>query len=407
MNYRKTIIPLLMVAFVSCSTGKQNGTPAVKGDGPIVNAGTAYTRDSEEKRSPFWATLFTRVCNESGKENICISPLSAQLALSMTAAGATGETQQQMYSTMDLAGDVNAKAKETIEKLADNRHECEVNIANSIWVNEKLDVKENFINTNKEYFNALVTTAPFNRETLQAINGWCSDNTNGKIKSALSDINKNDRMYLINALYFKGGWEKKFEANMTEEKPFTREDGKSIEVQMMHQEITAPYYEDEKIQIVTKDFQGLYQMQLVLPAEGITTEEATVHLALNYEKILREMSVYKVALSMPRFQSDFGISLKNTLKEMGMARAFGKDAQLDGISDEPLHIDDVFQKTFIKVDEEGAEAAAVTIIRVGALSMRQPEKRSINLDRPFIYLITNQHCQNTPLFIGKIGNPNE
>ena len=201
--------------------------------------------------------------------------------------------------------------------------------------------------------------------------------------------------------------EKKFEANMTEEKPFTREDGKSIEVQMMHQEITAPYYEDEKIQIVTKDFQGLYQMQLVLPAEGITTEEATVHLALNYEKILREMSVYKVALSMPRFQSDFGISLKNTLKEMGMARAFGKDAQLDGISDEPLHIDDVFQKTFIKVDEEGAEAAAVTIIRVGALSMRQPEKRSINLDRPFIYLITNQHCQNTPLFIGKIGNPNE
>ena len=135
----------------------------------------------------------------------------------MTANGATGETQQQMYGTMGLADDVNAKAKETIEQLSANRYGCEVNIANSIWVNEKLDVKQEFIDTNKEYFNALVTTAPFNKETLQRINEWCSENTKGKIKSALDEIKKNDRMYLINALYFKGGWKDEFNKGKTKE----------------------------------------------------------------------------------------------------------------------------------------------------------------------------------------------
>lgn len=408
MNNNKFIIPLFMVAaLMSCSTKKQNPVQDLKEKNLIASSETGYTRNDSTKELPFWGALFTSVCNESKKENVCISPLSAQLALSMTATGATGDTQQQMYGTMGLTGDVNANAKETIEKLADNRHECEVNIANSIWINDKLDVKESFINTNKEYFNALVTTAPFNRETLKAINSWCSDNTKGKITSALSDIKKNDRMYLINALYFKGGWDKEFNANKTKEKPFTREDGESAEVQMMRQEVRAPYYEDDKIQIVTKYFKSLYQMQLILPAEGVSIEEATTHLALNYEKILGSMSIYEVDLSMPRFKSEFGTSLKNPLKKMGMPRAFSAQAQLSGISDEPLYIDDVYQKTFIKVDEEGAEAAAVTVVRAGLLSMMRPEKRTVKLDRPFIYLITNHHCPNTPLFIGKVGNPNE
>ena len=92
---------------------------------------------------------------------------------------------------------------------------------------------------------------------------------------------------------------------------------------------------------------------------------------------------------------------------MGMTRAFGKDAQFNGISDEPLYIDDAFQKTFIKVDEVGAEAAAVTVMRTGLLaSNKKFEERTVSLDRPFIYLITDYQPENI-LFIGKIGNPNE
>lgn len=408
MDIKKFITPFFMVAaLISCSTGRQNLNPEIKGESMIVNNGTTYIVNGEEKKLPFWSSLFNTVCKESKQENVCISPLSAQLALSMTANGATGETQQQMYGTMGLADDVNAKAKETIEQLSANRYGCEVNIANSIWVNEKLDVKQEFIDTNKEYFNALVTTAPFNKETLQRINEWCSENTKGKIKSALDEIKKNDRMYLINALYFKGGWKDEFNKGKTKEAPFTKEDGTVVEVPMMKQSIKTQYYEDDILQIVVKLFDDTYQMLLVLPAEGVTTEEAAAHLSANYDKILGEMSIYQVTLSMPRFQSDFATSLKNPLKKMGMPRAFGPDAQFDGISREPLYIDDAFQKTFIKVDETGAEAAALTVMRVGYLASNQkPEKRSVKLDRPFIYLITNYQPENV-LFIGKVGNPNE
>lgn len=408
MDIKKFITPFFMVAaLISCSTGRQNLNPEIKGESMIVNNGTTYTVNGEEKKLPFWGSLFNTVCKESKQENVCISPLSAQLALSMTANGATGETQQQMYGTMGLADDVNAKAKEMIEQLSANRYGCEVNIANSIWVNEKLDVKQEFIDTNKEYFNALVTTAPFNKETLQRINEWCSENTKGKIKSALDEIKKNDRMYLINALYFKGGWKDEFNKGKTKEAPFTKEDGTVVEVPMMKQSIKTQYYEDDILQIVVKLFDDTYQMLLVLPAEGVTTEEAAAHLSANYEKILGEMSIYQVTLSMPRFQSDFATSLKNPLKKMGMPRAFGPDAQFDGISREPLYIDDAFQKTFIKVDETGAEAAALTVMRVGYLASNQkPEKRTVKLDRPFIYLITNYQPENV-LFIGKVGNPNE
>lgn len=408
MDIKKFITPFFMVAaLISCSTGRQNLNPEIKGESMIVNNGTTYTVNGEEKKLPFWGSLFNTVCKESKQENVCISPLSAQLALSMTANGATGETQQQMYGTMGLADDVNAKAKETIEQLSANRYGCEVNIANSIWVNEKLDVKQEFIDTNKEYFNALVTTAPFNKETLQRINEWCSENTKGKIKSALDEIKKNDRMYLINALYFKGGWKDEFNKGKTKEAPFTKEDGTVVEVPMMNQSIKTQYYEDDILQIVVKLFDDTYQMLLVLPAEGVTTEEAAAHLSANYEKILGEMSIYQVTLSMPRFQSDFATSLKNPLKKMGMPRAFGPDAQFDGISREPLYIDDAFQKTFIKVDETGAEAAALTVVRTGLLSMNQKfEERTMNLDRPFIYIIKNYQPENV-LFIGKVGNPNE
>lgn len=407
MNIKKNIIfPLLAaVAMVSCATRQQHagGSTAVQ---PQATAQGAHSLESKKENAPFWSSLFTEVCRNSKEENVCISPLSAQLALAMTANGATGETQKEMYDAMRLGREANTAAKSTIERLSDEKHGCEASIANSIWINDKLDVKQEFINTNKEFFNALVTTAPFNRETLNAINSWCSESTKGKIKSAIDEIKKSDRMYLINALYFKGGWQEEFSKSNTKEKPFTREDGSIVNVPMMHQVIKTQHYEDSLIQVTSKHFDAAYTMLLVLPAEGVSIEEATAHLAANYEKILGCTDTYQVTLSMPKFKSDFGAGLKAPLKKLGMQRAFSSNAEFDGISDEPLKIDNIFQKTFIKVDETGAEAAALTVTRVGALAMvRELEKRTMNLNRPFIYLIKD-YRQNI-LFIGKTGNPDK
>lgn len=408
MKFEKNIIiPLFMAsALISCATRQQ---PA--GGNPVASlqnvSQNSHAPNSKETVVPFWGKLFTEVCKKSKAENVCISPLSAQYALAMTANGATGETQRQMHGTLNIDKNANIAAKETLERLAKSEYGCEANIANSIWINEKLSVKQEFIDTNKEYFNALVTTAPFNKGTLQKINNWCSENTKGKIKSALDDIKKNDRMYLINALYFKGGWANEFNKEMTKEMPFTKDDGSVVNVSMMNQEIKALYYEDDVIQILCKDFDYAYEMRLILPAEGVTTEEAIAHLACNYENIVSKMFKHQVTLSMPKFQSDFSTSLKEPLMHIGMPRAFSNSAQFDGISDEPLRIDDVFQKTFIKVDETGAEAAALTVVRTGLLSMNQKfEERVMNLNRPFIYIIKNYQPENI-LFIGKVGNPNE
>ncbi|MBR5814098.1 MAG: hypothetical protein IKY37_06555 [Bacteroidaceae bacterium] len=404
-KWRFVILLFLATALFSCSTGKQTTNPDHKSGSSTVNAQGTFILGGEEVVLPFWSNLFINTCKGSEQENICISPLSAQMVLSMAAAGATGETQQQMYSTMNLTGDVNSAAKKIVECLSDSTEGCEASIANSIWVNEKFDVKKSFIDTNKTYFNALVTTAPFNKETLQAINEWCSENTKGKIKSALEDIKKEDQMYLINALYFKSEWKDKFINSLTEEKPFKKEDGNEIDVPMMYQQINTLYYEDEAVQVAVKPFKGGYNMLLVLPAEGVTTEEGVAYISHNYKKIMGSMSTYKLALHMPKFQSDFSASLKGTLESMGMQRAFSNKAQFDGISEEPIRVNDIFQNTHIKVEEAGAEAAAVTIMRAGSYSaLMQFERRTMNLNKPFIYLITNN---DNIIFIGKVGNPNE
>lgn len=349
--------------------------------------------------------LFNEICNESDAENICISPLSAQMALSMVAAGATGETKEEIYGALQLSGDVNANSKAIIDNIGND--ECEVNIANSIWINEKLDAKESFIKDGKEYFNAHVARVPFDKATLKMINGWCNTETKGKISSILDDIKESDRMYLINALYFKGAWRQQFSKILTVKKPFATEEGKVVEVDMMHQTIKTIYYEDSIIQMASMPFKHKYRMLLILPAEGVSISDAVMHLAANHQECLDSMSRYSVELALPKFRSEFKTSLKKTLKNMGMKRAFSNKAQFDGMSDDPLCIDNVVQKTYIKIDEEGAEAAAVTGISMMLTGMPRPlEKRVLNLDRPFIYMITD-YTKDNILFMGKVGNPNE
>lgn len=404
MKPYKIITSLLMAtALTSCTTKKQHSEGIMEQPHNAVEG--TYTKENKETSIPFWGDLFIHACRESSAENVCVSPLSAQFALSMTANGATGETRQQMYGTMGLDAGANVVAKGLMERFNTSGESCTVNIANSIWINDRLNVKKEFVDTNRYYFDAETERIPFIKESLARINGWCSEKTNGKIKSILGEIKKSDRMYLINALYFKGGWKDEFRISGTKDEPFTKADGNVTDVPMMKQVIKTSYYEDETIQMADKPFKGGYRMLLVLPREGVSMEKATTHLAEGYTEFIGNMSTHEVTLSMPRFRNESAILLNEPLKKMGMPKAFGNAAEFNGISDTPLHIDNVLQKTFINVDEKGAEAAAVTAIMVGLTSMpRQFEKRTMTLDRPFIYIITDNQADNI-LFIGKVGNP--
>lgn len=403
---RKALYIALAATMASCGTTRNKmgtSTADIATDG----ATTVTTEKKMEADGAFWGRLLSEACREMDKENICLSPLSAQFAMAMVANGAEGKTKTEILDVMQLGDSANIKSRRLLDDIAEktvwNEH-GDVRIANSIWIKDGFDVKQKFVDTNKEYFDALVESAEFNQETVKRVNDWCKENTNGKIESILDRFTDSDRMLLINALYFKAAWSKPFQERNTSNEKFTTEKGEEIKVPTMAIRSNEPFYSDDIVSMVSKRLQGGYTMLFILPGEGVKCDEAAKHVAKDFDTFLKNMEVTDVNLSLPKFTTDFGMSLKNTLASLGIKRAFGGKAQFGGISDEALYISDVVQKTYINVNEKGTEAAAVTMAVAGLLSMRPSKTESITFDRPFIYAIVKDNG-NEVLFAGKVGNP--
>lgn len=409
----KRVLYVVLIATMAACGSTQNMVETNAPDNSFENDVTSSVaaENNEPVCYPFWGKLLGEACRKMDKENICLSPLSAQFAMAMVANGAEGKTKEEILKAMQLGKDINAHAKEFMDNLGQEEKydyaNCEVKTANSIWIKEKFDVKREFIDTNRNCFDALIERAKFNSSTVKRINDWCSENTNGKIPSILDSFNDNDRMILLNALYFKAQWLKQFnEANTTAQK-FTTEKGKVVEVPMMMMRYNEQFHRDDTLSIVAKRYESIngYAMLLVLPNEGIGCDVAAEHLAANLDTYLGSLETCNLTLSLPKFTTDFQASLKPILENLGLKRVFGNKAQLRGISDEPLFVSDILQKTYMNVDEMGTEAAAVTALRIGLTSMRPPKNETITFDRPFIYAIIDRN--NEVLFAGKVGNPNE
>ena len=405
---RKALYITFIAAAVSCSTTRNKVDATANNVEESTTAVTA-AQNSTIASNSFWGELLGEACREMDKENICLSPLSAQFAMAMVANGAEGKTRTEILDAMQLGNNANANSRKLLDDISEktvwNEH-GDIRIANSIWIKDGFDVRQKFVETNKEFFDALVEKAEFNQETVNRVNEWCKENTNGKIPTILDRFNDSDRMLLINALYFKAAWSKPFQERNTTDKKFTTERGEEIEVPMMMMRSNEQFYKDDVVSMVTKNLQGGYSMLFILPGEGVKCDEAAEYVAKDFDTFLRNMEVKDVSLSLPKFTTDFGMSLKNTLANMGIKRAFGGKAQFGGISDDALYISDVVQKTYINVNEKGTEAAAVTVAVAGLLSMRPPKIEVITFDRPFLYAIV-KNSGNEVLFAGKVGNPNE
>ena len=391
---RFNIVFAIMVALFSAGCYAQENTSKEN----IVAAEKA----NASQKMPFWCELLHRTYSKE-ESNICLSPLSAQMAIAMAAIGAEGETQQQMYNT--IGNSINEDAKEIIARFNGKSRQCELNLANSIWINDKLSVKEEFINKNKSIYNAEVNTIPFDRKAKGKINNWCKENTNGKINEIIDEINASDMMYLINALYLKAPWLTPFKTSLTAKKSFTTTKGKVVTVDMMKQTLKTSYYIDDVVQFVSLPFEDGFEMLFALPRYKKSVDEAILHLATQYKNCTDNMETYEVTLSVPKFKTEFSIYMRDILYAMGMKRAFGFEAQFGNISDTQLYIDNIIQKTYIGVDENGAEAAAVTAVtmRCGAFP-RKEKQATMTLDRPFIYAIRDRKTDNI-LFVGTVGDP--
>jgi serpin B len=400
---RLTFFTVLTVFFLSCSLFEEEGiadrqpprepTPDEKA---IVHSGNV-----------FGMNVFNALHEADPDSNILISPLSISMALGMALNGAAGETYNAMRQTLALTGmeeeDINSSYQTAVELLTSMDPEVIISIANSIWYREGLPVYDEFIETNQTYFNAEVNELDFtDPNSVGIINDWVDTATNGIIETILQEIPDEIIMYLINALYFKGGWRIPFDEEDTQDRPFHNYDGTETSVPMMGHEITIPYYVSWEENLYMADIpfgDSLFSFTVIIP-EDINTfaDSLTLDKWNHYINNLRSGEVY---IGLPRFDLAWEKSLNDILKTLGMNVAFDQNmadfSRIMPLDNGNLYISEVKHKTYLTVDEEGAVAAAVTSVGVGLTSVPP----SIIADRPFILAIRENHL-GTIMFIGKV-----
>ncbi len=281
--------------------------------------------------------------------------------------------------------------------------------ANGIWYKnvETLHVKEEFLKQNKVLLDATAYKAPFNEETRTNINNWVSENTDGMIPEILKEIKEEDVMYLVNALSFDAEWQKIYTENEIRQDIFTTEDGKELIVPIMVS-TESVYLEDELATGFMKYYKGEeYAFVALLPKEGVTVAEYVESLTADgLKKLLMEKSEETVNVSMPKFSVEYGLEMNDILKDLGMEKAFSEDdAEFSEMATSDLgniYISRVNQKCFLSVDERGTKAGAATVVAM-ANKMAMRERKVVNLNRPFVYLLIECNY-NEPLFIGTMMN---
>lgn len=346
--------------------------------------------------------------NLSG-ENVLISPLSLLYALSMTANGAQGETLTQMETVMGMdTADLNRWLYSFNQELTGEQ----LKIANSIWFKDdsRFHVNPDFLQTNADYYGAGLYQAAFDQDTLEDINNWVKEKTNGMIPQLLNEIGPDDVMFLINALCFDGVWETPYEEYQVDKDFFTREDGEKLEVDFMYSTENL-YLKDSNAAGFVKPYEGgEYAFVALLPDEGVTVEEYLESLTgERLAALLSSAERVPVITSLPKFEMECSVQMNDILMDMGMELAFNPAyADLSSLGTHDcgnLYISQVLQKTYISVDERGTKAAAATEVTISVESALVPERmETVKLDRPFVYMIVHWET-GIPLFIGTMMDP--
>lgn len=339
-----------------------------------------------------------------GKDNSMVSPLSVLLALSMTANGAKGETLRQMEEL--LCGgisidELNRYCKSYAGQLPDTQ-KTRFSIANSIWIKDGFDVREDFLKTNHSFYNASVYEAAFDESTVNDINKWVYDKTQKMIDGVIEEIGEDAVMYLINAIAFEAEWQKVYEEGQTRKNSFTEEGGSRYDVDMMFSKEDI-YIEDKNATGFVKNYLDGYAFVALRPKDGVTLDEYIKSLSgEGFLKMLENKKGGAVYAGLPKFESEYSLDMKDILSEMGMPEAFDrKTADFSGMNASvQLYINSVIHKTYIKVDERGTKAGAVTSVEMDCEGAAL-EYYEVTLDRPFVYAIVDTQ-NNLPVFIGAV-----
>ena len=329
--------------------------------------------------------------------NLVVSPVSVSIALQLVGAGAQGETAAQIRKVLRLPDD-------SLPPLP-AFDQTDLKVSNTAWAQQGLELRSDYRDALRDRFATALREADFVGDPNGArgrINQTVAEQTAGRITDLFPEesITVDTRLVLTNALYLKADWAREFPADATRDAPFTRDDGSTVPVPMMHlANARLGYAEGPGYQVVTLPYRGgKLAFDVIVPASVDTLR------AKGIATILDEVRPASVTLAMPRFTARSGLNLSETLRAAGMPDAFSDTAaDFSGITeDTELHIDSVQHKTFVRVDEKGTEAAAATGVDAQATSATVG--RTVTVDRPFLFVITDT-TTGAPLFLGRIADP--
>ena len=342
--------------------------------------------------------------------NVFISPLSASFALGMTMNGAASQTFDEMRAALQATGatqqEINDGYKSLIALLTTLDPAVQMQIANSIWYRAVFPFLPEFLDAGKTYFDAEVRGLNFDDAagSLSTINGWVDNKTNGRIQKILEVIRAEDVMFLINAIYFKGSWRDKFDPAQTRDTPFQALDGTRQPMKLMHRLGKLSYAETPAWQAVDLPYgNSAFSMTVLLPKAGTDFESVAGSLTpASWRALTEGMTMQEVDFSLPKLRLSYERMFNDDLKALGMRRPFipgGADFTRMSTMGNELFISFVKQKAFVDINEEGTEAAAVTVVGIGVTSA--PVVPVMRVDRPYLFAI-RERLTGTLLFVGKI-----
>jgi serpin B len=358
----------------------------------------------------FSFALWRQVNTTQHDTNVFMSPLSASFALGMTLNGAANQSFDEMRTGLQLGtqplGGIDTGYKSLIGLLTSLDPAVTMSIANSVWYRNGFVVNQPFLDDGANYFNAVIKPLDFDdvNGSLATINGWVNTQTKGKIPTILDAITRDDVMFLVNAIYFKGSWRDRFDPTQTQTAPFHAASGDQS-AQLMHRTGAMSYAEMPGYQAVDLPYgNSAFTMTVLLPKGGQTVESVAASLdAPSWQGLTSALRPGMVDLYLPKVKMSWDRNLIPDLESLGMHVPFTDGADFSRMTPSSVFISKVKQKAFVSIDEEGTEAAAVTIVGVDLTSA--PAVTTMRVDRPFIFMI-RERLSGAILFMGKIVRTN-
>ncbi|NMF64261.1 serpin family protein [Brasilonema octagenarum] len=395
----------------STSAFAQSGSP--RSESPVSKP--ALNPDSKliTANTKFGFKLFSEVLkNDSGK-NIFVSPSSVAIALAMTYNGASGSTKEAMAKALEFK-ELNLEqinsSNVVLKKLLENSDpKVQLTIANSLWGNRKASFQPDFLQLNRDFYTAKIASLNFtDASSLNVINDWVNQKTNGKITNIVEKIQPDQVLFLVNAIYFKGSWTNEFDKQQTAEYPFYLQSGEQKQHPMMSQSGDYRYFENQQFQAVSLPYGKDAKMSfyIFLPKQNSNLQSFYQNLnAENWENWMAQFSKQQGSIRLPRFKMNYDVTLKNPLTAIGMGEAFSDQANFSAMGKD-LKISEVKHKTFVEVNEEGTEAAAATSVEIMPVSALLPSKEPFQMivERPFFCAIRDNQTGSI-LFMGSIVEP--